>query len=71
LNPSGSSGTVYTGNGLNAPGGIAIDGSSNIWITNSGNNSVSAFTNTGTALTDSPFSGGGTTAPVSIAATPK
>jgi len=71
LNPSGSSGTVYTGNGLNAPGGIAIDGSGNIWLANTGANTVSAFTSSGAALTDSPFSGGGTSSPVSIAATPK
>jgi streptogramin lyase len=71
LNPSGSSGTVYTGNGLNAPSAIAIDTSSNIWIANSGSNSVSAFTSSGAALSDSPFSGGGATAPASIAATPK
>jgi hypothetical protein len=32
-----------SGADLNSPYGIALDGSGNVWITNSGNNSVSAF----------------------------
>jgi DNA-binding beta-propeller fold protein YncE len=28
---------------LNSPYGIALDGSGNVWVTNSGNNSVSEF----------------------------
>ncbi len=36
--------TINSGGGLNAPAGIAIDGNSQVWITN-GNNSVSLFTN--------------------------
>jgi streptogramin lyase len=71
LNSTGSSGTVYTGNGLSTPAGIAIDGSGNIWVANSGANPVSVFTGSGSALSGSPFSGAGASAPVSVAATPK
>ena len=41
-----------TGGGLNLPVGIAIDGNGAIWITN-GNNTVSEFSNGGTALSPS------------------
>jgi hypothetical protein len=47
-----------TGGGIDLPVGIAIDGSSQVWITN-GNSTVSEFSNTGTAL--SPPSGFGDT----------
>jgi hypothetical protein len=43
-----------TGGGIDLPVGIAIDGSSQVWIAN-GNNTVSEFSNIGTAL--SPSSG--------------
>jgi subtilase family serine protease len=43
-----------TGGGIDLPVGIAIDGSSKVWITN-GNSTVSEFSNAGTAL--SPPSG--------------
>jgi hypothetical protein len=72
LNPAGATGTVYSNNGLDSPRSIAIDGSGNVWAANSaGSNTVSAFTNSGSALTNSPFSGAGTNAPVSVAITPK
>jgi streptogramin lyase len=45
LSPAGG----YTGGGLN--GGIAIDGANNVWITNRNTNYISAFTNTGAAIT--------------------
>jgi hypothetical protein len=70
LNSTGTSGTVFTGNGLNNPGSIAIDGLGNIWIGNIGSGTVSTFTSSGGALAGSPFSGGGTNAPVSIAIAP-
>jgi hypothetical protein len=41
-----------TGGGLDLPASIAIDGNSQVWVTN-GNNSVSLFSNTGTALSPS------------------
>lgn len=72
LASTGLSGTAYSGNGLNAPKSIAIDGSGNVWVANSGaGGSVSAFTGSGGTLTNSPYSGAGTSAPVSIAITPK
>jgi DNA-binding beta-propeller fold protein YncE len=71
LNSTGSTGTAYSGNGLNAPGSIAIDGSGNLWVGNTGASTVSAFSSAGSALSGSPFSGGGTNAPVSVAVTPK
>jgi hypothetical protein len=71
LNSDGTSGAVYHGNGLSAPASIAIDGSGNVWVANSGANAVSAFTGSGGGLAGSPFSGAGTSAPVSLAVTPK
>ncbi len=71
LNSSGSTGNVYHNNGLKAPSSIAIDGSGNVWVANSGSNGVSAFTSSGGSVVGSPFSGAGTTAPASIAITPK
>ena len=71
LNSTGSSGTVYSGNGLSTPQSIAIDGSGNVWVANAGSNVVSAFAGSGSVLSGSPFSGAGTSAPVSIAVTPK
>jgi len=46
-----------TGAGLNAPVAVAVDGAGYIWIANSGGNTVSEFTNSGTA--QSPSSGYG------------
>lgn len=43
----------YTGGGLNAPKGIAVDASGNVWVPNSGNNSVTKLNNNGDALFDS------------------
>ena len=68
---SGGSGTLYSSNGLSTPSSIAIDGSGNIWVANSGANPVSAFTSSGSALAGSPYSGAGTSAPVSVAVTPR
>jgi streptogramin lyase len=70
LTSTGATGTVFHGNGLSAPSSVAIDGMGNIWIANSGTNAVSGFTGAGAALAGSPFSGAGTSAPVSVAVTP-
>jgi hypothetical protein len=76
LNPSGTNTTTLTGDGLNAPTGIAIDPSSPsvIWVANSGANSISAFTTTGgpnpttgTLNNGVPFVGAGLASPVGIA----
>ena len=71
LNSAGTTGNVFTGNGLSTPKSIAIDGSGNIWVANTGSSTVSAFTGSGSGLAGSPYSGAGTSAPVSIAITPK
>ena len=71
LNSTGTTGTVFHGNGLSAPSSVAIDGTGNIWVANSGTNAVSSFTSGGAALAGSPFSGAGSSAPVSVAVTPK
>jgi hypothetical protein len=71
LAPSGSSGTVYTGNGLSTPKSIAIDGAGNAWVANSAGATVSAFTSNGSVLSGSPFSGGGVADPAAIAISPK
>jgi secreted PhoX family phosphatase len=39
-----------TGGGLNAPEAIALDGAGNVWVANSGNNSVTELSNAGTIL---------------------
>jgi DNA-binding beta-propeller fold protein YncE len=65
----GNTGTVYSGNGLSTPESIAIDGLGDVWVGNAGANTVSAFNNNGSPL--SAYSGGGTSAPVSVAVTPK
>ena len=41
----------FTGAGLSAPTGLALDATGNAWIANAGGNSVTALTNTGTPLT--------------------
>lgn len=43
--------TNFTGGGLNNPFGVTVDGNSNIWVANSGNNTVSEFTSLGTPIT--------------------
>ena len=68
---SGTSGTAFSGNGLNVPKGIAIDSLNNVFVTNSGASTVSAFTSTGSALSGSPFSGGGVSSPVAVAISPR
>jgi streptogramin lyase len=48
--------TGYTGNGMNAPGGVAVDNSSavNVYVPNYGSNTVSVFTSQGAARTTAP-----------------
>lgn len=48
LNPGG-----YSGGGLNHPSFIAIDSTGNAWLGNQGNNSVTEYSATGTALSPS------------------
>jgi len=60
-------GIEFTGGGLNTSAGIAIDGSGDIWVANSGNNSISEFNPLGAALSGSGFTGGGLDNPWGIA----
>jgi len=62
--------TLFTGGGLNAPYGVAIDGSGNVWATNrGGDGSLSEFSSSGTAISPDPggFSGGGVDDPYGLA----
>ncbi len=54
---NGGTSANYAGGGLNAPVALAVDGAGYVWIANSGNNTVSEFTNARTAV--SPSSGYG------------
>ena len=60
----------FTGGGVDAPIGIAIDGTTpgNAWTANYGNNSVSELNSSGAAQSGSGgFTGGGVTSPYAIA----
>jgi hypothetical protein len=61
-------GVNYSGGGLNAPSGLAVDAMGNIWITNNGNSSVTELNGNGSALSPTVgFTGGGLNLPSSIA----
>ena len=58
----------YIGGGLSAPKGIAVDYSGNVWIANSGSNSVTELDNTGKALSPANgFTAGAMSSPVALA----
>jgi DNA-binding beta-propeller fold protein YncE len=57
-----------TGNGLSVPKSIAFDSAGDIWVANSGDSSVSVFTNSGTAIGN--YTGAGMATPVAIAVDP-
>lgn len=48
--------SIASGGGLDAPAGIAIDGASQVWVTNSGNDTFSLFLDNGSAAS-SPAGG--------------
>jgi streptogramin lyase len=54
VSPSGTLVGTYNGAGLTAPTSLAVDGLGQIWVTDT-NNAISAFTNSGTAI--SPATG--------------
>jgi streptogramin lyase len=68
LNPTGTTGTVFTGGSMSSPSSLAIDGSSNVWVANSGNASVTEISSAG-ALSN--YTGAGITSPTAIAINPK
>jgi len=62
---------TYTGGGLNAPTSIAADATGAVWVTNSGNASVTKLSNTGAAVSSSSgFTAGGFSTPSGIAIDP-
>ncbi|MGH7987561.1 MAG: NHL repeat-containing protein [Candidatus Binataceae bacterium] len=64
-------GLNYIGGGLIQPYGIAIDSNGNVWTANQGNNSVSQFSPTGTAISPATgYTGNGLNFPIGIAIDP-
>jgi hypothetical protein len=57
----------FVSGGLNGPNAIAINGSGNVWITNSGSSTVTELSNSGLASAGSPYSAGGMNGLVGIA----
>jgi sugar lactone lactonase YvrE len=57
---------AYTGGGLNAPQGIAIDAAGNAWIANA-KGAVTKLTSLGAVASGAPYTGGGIGDPVAIA----
>jgi streptogramin lyase len=54
----------YSDGGLNGPASLAVDSSGNVWVVNTTGNSLSKFSNSGTALSGSSgYIGGGLTNP--------
>jgi len=68
LNNAGTSVAQFVNGGLDYPFGIAVDSSQNIWVANYGvSNSVSKFSNAGTAASVTGFTGGGINGAVGVA----
>jgi hypothetical protein len=58
---------TYTGSGLSAPTAAAVDASGNVWITNSGNNSVTELSHAGAPQSGAGFTAGALNVPSAIA----
>jgi streptogramin lyase len=58
---------VFAGTGINAPNAVAVDATGSIWIANEGGNSISKFTSTGTAYTETDYTDSSLNQPNSIA----
>ena len=58
---------TYTAGMMNAPKSTTIDAAGNVWVANSGNNTVTVLAQTGTPVSGSPFKGNGLTAPAAVA----
>jgi streptogramin lyase len=68
FNSAGSVIAQFTGGGLDVPFAVALDASQNVWTANQGiSNTVSKFTNSGTAANLTGFTGGGMSEPVGVA----
>jgi streptogramin lyase len=57
----------YTAGGFNAPHSTTIDAHGNVWVANSGNNTVTMLSQSGTPAASSPLSGNGLNAPAAVA----
>jgi DNA-binding beta-propeller fold protein YncE len=57
----------YTSGGFSVPKSTTIDGSGNVWVANTGNNTVTVLAQTGSPLIPSPLSGNGLNTPSAIA----
>jgi hypothetical protein len=58
---------VYSGGGFSAPKSTTIDGQGNVWIANSGSNSVSVLAQSGVPAAISPLTGNGLVQPSAVA----
>ena len=68
LNASGTAVAQFQQGGLDFPYAVAVDNSQNVWVANYGvTNSVSKFSNTGTAAAPTGFIGGGLEGAVGVA----
>lgn len=68
LNAAGVAVGQFSQGGLDFPYGIAVDGSANVWVANYGyGNSVSEFSNAGSAASATGYSGGGINGAVGVA----
>jgi hypothetical protein len=68
LSASGVGVAQFQQGGLDFPYAVAVDSSQNVWVSNYGvTNSVSKFSNTGTAAASSGFTGGGLSGAVGVA----
>ena len=71
FNAAGTAQALFTGGGLDIPYFVAIDGSGNVWVPNGDRrlqaNSISKFSNNGTAASAIGYLGGGLTSPVGVA----
>ncbi len=72
INNTGGSlaGSPYSGNGLNGPFNVAIDGSGDVWVANADTSSLSEFSSTGAAKFNSASGAGGLDVPDGIAFDP-
>jgi streptogramin lyase len=58
---------VYSGGGFNAPRSTTIDAQGNVWVANSGGNSVSVLAQTGVPVASTPLTGNGLAQPSAVA----
>ena len=56
----------FTGAGINQPSSVAFDASGNAWVTNAGNNTITAVSSLGVSYGASPFSGNGVSSPTQV-----